>query len=320
MKEMRPESGRLAVNCSPTAKSLPILAGLRLGLFKARDIDLDLVSAAGSREQRDGLVRGDFQIVHVAADNAVAMKDVDGLDVIVIMGGDSGMNELFVQPHIRTIGELRGGRLIVDAPDTAFALQAYRIFGDHGLQRDRDYTVVSVGRGEFRLDAMKKDRRNSAAILNLPYSLEARRMGLRSFGDTTALIGPYQAGSAFAMRAWAEAHRDMLVRYVAAYLECLDWVLAPSNHDPCVGILVDELHLPHDIASESVKLLRRPGFGFEPNAEIDLDGFRNTLALRAMTEGMTSTADPHSYLDLSYHAAAMQIVRAPRPAQTPGVP
>jgi ABC-type nitrate/sulfonate/bicarbonate transport system substrate-binding protein len=317
MTGIPPDSDRLVVNCNPTAKSLPFHAGLRLGLFKAQGIDLTLVSTADSRKQRDGLVRGDFQIVHVAVDNAVFMKDVEGLDAVVIMGGDSGMNELFVQPHIHTIEDLRGGRLIVDAPDTAFALQAYQILGDRGLQRDRDYTVVPVGRGEFRLDAMKDDEANSAAVLNLPYSLQARRLGLRSLGDTTDFIGPYQAGSAFVMRPWAEAHRDLLVRYVAAYLGCLDWVLVPSNHKRCTDILVEELHLPSDIASESVELLRRPGFGFEPNAAIDLAGFRNTLALRAMTQPGAETADPQSYLDLSYHAAAMRLVRTPLSGRTP---
>jgi ABC-type nitrate/sulfonate/bicarbonate transport system substrate-binding protein len=319
MKGMPADSDRLAVNCNPTAKSLPIRAGLRLGLFKARGIDLTLLSTANSRAQRDGLARGDFQIVHVAVDNAVFMRDVEGRDVVVIMGGDSGMNELFVQPHIETIEDLRGGRLIVDAPDTAVALQAYRILADHALERDRDYTVVAVGRGEFRLEAMKRDKANSASILNPPYSLEARRTGLRSLGGTTALIGPYQAGSAFVMRPWAQAHRDVVVRYVAAYLDCLDFVLAPSNHGLCVGLLAEELFLPHDIASESVELLRQPGFGLEPNAAIDLAGFRNTLALRATVAGVAGTAEPQSYLDPSYHAAATRLVRAPRPAQTAGV-
>jgi len=316
MTAMSPDSDRLTVNCNPTAKSLPIRAGLRLGLFKARGIGLTLVSTPDSRAQRDGLVRGDFQIVHVAVDNAIFMRDVEHRDVVVIMGGDSGMNELFVQPHIHTIEDLRGGRLVVDAPDTAFALQAYRILGDHGLRRDRDYTVVPVGRGEFRLDAMKEDKANTAAILNLPYSLQARRMGLRSLGDTTTFIGPYQAGSAFVMRPWAEASRDLVVRYVASYLECLDWALAPSNHDSCVSILVSELLLPHDIASESVEQLRQPGFGFEPNAAIDLVGMRNTLALRAMIEGTAVTTDPSSYLDLSYHQAAMSLVRGSHPQRS----
>src|SRR5205807_1933890 len=95
----------------------------------------------------------------------------------------------------------------------------------------------------------------------------------------------------------------------AAYLECLDWVLAPSNHEACVGILVDELKLSPDVAGETMALLRQPGFGLEPDAAVDLEGMRNTLALRAMIEGTGNTADPQSYLDLSYRAAAMQLVR-----------
>ena len=146
----------LTVNCSPTAKSLPIRMALGDGFFAARGIDLRLVSTENSKEQRTGLARGYFQLVHVAFDNAVSMKDVDGEDVVVVMGGDSGMNELFVQPEIASIEGIRGKRLIVDAPDTAFALQAYKILADHGLARDRDYEVKPVGRGELRIAAMQR--------------------------------------------------------------------------------------------------------------------------------------------------------------------
>ena len=294
----------ITVNCSPTAKSLPIRIGLRNGIFARHDLSLKLVSTDNSREQRNGLARGDFDLVHVAADNAVAMKDVDGTDVVIVLGGDSGMNELFVQPSIDKVAGIRGGCLVVDAPDTAFALQAYRILADAGLQRDVDYAVVSKGRGELRIEAMLADKANSAAVLNLPYSLQAREQGLRSLGDTTEFIGPYQAGSAFVMRAWAQEHRDVLVRYIAAYLECLAFVLNPANHEVCSRILVEEINASEDIASKSVALLREPGFGLEPNAAIDEAGFRNMLALRASTQGGTSETDLSRYIDLTYYHAA----------------
>jgi ABC-type nitrate/sulfonate/bicarbonate transport system substrate-binding protein len=233
------------------------------------------------------------------------MREVDNLDVVVFMGGDSGMNELFVQSHVGTIAEIRGGRLIVDAPDTAFALQAYKILADHDLVRDRDYRVVVVGRGELRIEAMRSDKANTAAILNLPYSLEARRLGLRSLGDTTNFIGPYQAGSAFAMQAWAEAHRDQFVRYIVAYLEGLRWVLDPRNHQACADILVEDLGTAPDIAIETVELLRRPGFGLHPKAAIDEAGLRNTIALRASQQPTSRLRDPREYIDLSYYAAAL---------------
>ena len=283
----------MIVNCSPTAKSLPIRVGLREGIFARYGIDLRLVSTDNSREQRSGLARGDFNVVHVAVDNAIAMIEVDHLDVVVFMGGDSGMNELFVQSHVGSIAEIRGGQLVVDAPDTAFALQAYKILEGHGLTRDRDYQVLPVGRGELRIEAMRADKANTAAILNLPYSLEARRLGLRSLGDTTNFIGSYQAGSAFAMRAWAEAHRGQLVRYIAAYLECLRWVLDPLKHQANADIIVEDLGTPPDIASESVELLRRSGFGLEPEAAIDEAGLRNTIALRGSQQaGFAAARSP----------------------------
>ena len=299
----------LIVNCSPTAKSLPIRVGLRDGAFARYGVDLRLVSTDNSREQRAGLARGDFHIVHVALDNAIAMREVDQLDVVVVMGGDSGMNELFVQSHIGSIAGIRGGRLVVDAPDTAFALQAYKILGDRGLTRERDYQVIAVGRGELRIEAMRTDKANTAAILNLPYSLEARRLGLRSLGDTTNFIGPYQAGSAFDMRAWAESHRDMLTRYIAAYLECLRWVLDPLNHQACAGILVEDLGTAPDIADESTALLRRPGFGLDPKAAIDEAGLRNTIALRASQQAGSRLGDPRDYIDLSYYTAALALTK-----------
>jgi ABC-type nitrate/sulfonate/bicarbonate transport system substrate-binding protein len=303
----------LIVNCSPTAKSLPIRVGLRDGIFARYGLDLRLVWTENSREQRTGLARGDFHVVHVAVDNAIAMREVDQLDVVVLMGGDSGMNELFVQSHVGSIAEIRGGRLVVDGPDTAFALQAYKILADHHLTRDRDYQVVAAGRGELRIEAMRTDKANTAAILNLPYSLEARHLGLRSLGDTTNFIGPYQAGSAFAMRAWAQAHREQLIRYIAAYLECLRRVLDPRKHQACADILVEEMGTAPEIASETVELLRRPGFGLDPEARIDEAGLRNTIALRASQLAPSRPRGCEEYIDLSYYAAALALAKSQAP-------
>ena len=44
-------------------------------------------------------------------------------DVVIVTGGDSSMNEFFVQPDVRSLADLRGRTLIVDAPNTAYALQ-----------------------------------------------------------------------------------------------------------------------------------------------------------------------------------------------------
>jgi len=138
------------VNSFPNAKALPLHAGMAKGIFARRDLALQLSFTENSTRQRDGLAAGEFDIVHSAVDNAVALVELAKKDVVIVTGGDSGMNEFFVQADVRSFADLRGRKLVVDAPNTAYAIQAKKILQKHGLKDGTDYTVVPVGRGELR--------------------------------------------------------------------------------------------------------------------------------------------------------------------------
>ena len=93
---------------------------------------------------RNGLAKGDHQIAHAAVDNAVAMVELAKADVAIVTGGDNGFNHVFVQPEINAYADLRGKTVVVDAPNTAFALLLYKALKDAGLNNG-DYTVKPVG-------------------------------------------------------------------------------------------------------------------------------------------------------------------------------
>jgi tripartite-type tricarboxylate transporter receptor subunit TctC/ABC-type nitrate/sulfonate/bicarbonate transport system substrate-binding protein len=294
----------LRVNAFPNAKALPLHAGVAQGIFARHGLAVQLSFTENSARQREGLAAGAFEVVHAAVDNAVAMVDVARQDVLIVTGGDGGMNEFFVQPHIRSFADLRGRILVVDAPDTAYALLARKILLKHGLQAGRDYTVKPVGRGELRLKAMAENKENAAAILNLPFTIQAEQLGMKSLGATLDILGPYQAGGAFVQRAWAKANGPLLERYIAAYVESLRWVLQPSNREASIAILMEKLKLPRDVAQRTYRQLADPSRGFTPEARFDLEGFRNMLALRAEMEGGQGGA-PEKYFDPSYYERAL---------------
>ena len=50
-----------------------------------------------------------------------------------------------------------------------------------------------------------------------------------------------------------------------------------------------------------------PGFGFNPDAKLSVEGFNNVLTLRQEIEGGPAP-NPAKYLDLSYYDRAMQKV------------
>src|SRR5580700_233308 len=123
----------LRVNAFPNAKALPLHIGLAQGIFARHGIALELQLTESSRSQREGLAAGRFDIAQSALDNAVAMIEVARQDIVILAGGDSGMNEFMVQPGIASFADLKGRTIIVDAPDTAYALQAKKLLLRFGL-------------------------------------------------------------------------------------------------------------------------------------------------------------------------------------------
>ncbi len=298
----------LHVNTFPSARSLPFYVGVDRGFFAKHGLKVELEFTDSSEHQRQGLAAGTIDIVHSAVDNAVAMIDVAKVDVVIVSGGDAGTNEFYVQEYVKDFSDIRGHAIVVDAIDTAYALQAKKILLQHGLKDGADYTLEGVGNGSLRFKALDEERNDAGAILNLPYSLKAAAMGMRSLGRTTDMLGPYQAGGAFVRRDWARQHTATLEQYLAAFVEALRWSLDPNNRAEAVAILVDKLKLPQDMATQSLTLMAEPGFGFARDAALDLEGFKNVLALRAEVEG-GKAADPQRYIDLSYYEKAMKLVK-----------
>ena len=298
----------LRVNVFPGAQNLPIFIGLERGVFAKHGLKVELQNTPSSQAQRSGLAEDKFEIAHGAVDNAVAMVEAAGRDVVVVMGGDASMNEFMVRPEIGTIADIRGKVVAVDAPNTAYALVAKKILKNNGLIEGRDYTVRPLGGTAQRSAAMASNPELVAGIVNLPFSITVREKGLKSLGRSRDLIGPYQATAAFVMRPWAQANGDALERYIAAYVESLRIAMDPVNRAADAAALATHLRLDPKVAEETIGLLMIPGFGLAPDARLDMDGFRTVLALRAEIEGQWGGKPPapDKYLDLGYYDRALK--------------
>jgi ABC-type nitrate/sulfonate/bicarbonate transport system substrate-binding protein len=296
----------LRVKVFPGFQNLPLFAAQSQSTFARHGLAVELQFTQTSGELRGGLAKGEFEIAHAGVDNAVAMVETAGADVVIVMGGDTGMNELFVQPSINGVGDLRGKTVIVDAPNTAYALVLRKMLLVNGLRVGDDYTLKPVGGTFQRLGAMTDNRDYAASMLNPPFSILGARRGLKSLGTAVSVIGPYQATAAFVMRPWARANAAALEKYIAAYVDALRWAMAPENKAAVVGVLVDRLKLERDVAEHVYSLATGPG-GLQPDARLDADGFKTVLALRAEMEAQWGgrAPAPDRYLDLGYYERAI---------------
>jgi ABC-type nitrate/sulfonate/bicarbonate transport system substrate-binding protein len=297
---------KLKVIVFPGLSNLAQFAAESQGFYKKRNLAVELINTPNSDELRNGLAQGRYDIAHGGVDNAVAQVENDKTDLFIFMGGNSGLNSLFVQPEIKSYEQLRGTTMAVDAPNTAFALLLYKMLDVKGIKRDQ-YKVQPVGATHLRLAAMLKDKTYSAAMLSPPGSIQAEKGGLKDLGSAVSVVGPYQSDGGWVLRSWGKANADTLTRYIQANVEGIRWALDPKNRPALIAVVAGRLKMPPEIVAESLKLADDQK-GFAVDARFDTEGFRNVLRLRADMLGTWggTPPSPEKYLDLSYYDRALK--------------
>jgi ABC-type nitrate/sulfonate/bicarbonate transport system substrate-binding protein len=296
----------LRINVFPGVQNLPNFAAEHNGYFGNHGLQVETTFTKSSELQRSELASGACNIAHSAVDNALAMTDIAGIDVAIVVGLDHGFNKLIVQPDISSYEDLRGRVFGVDAPDTAFSLLFYEILRRKGLRKGEDYKVEVVGATRFRLEALKQ-RRVDFAVLNLPFNLLAQEAGLKVLDDPIDVVGHYQSTGGFVRRDWAERERDTLVRYIAAYVEGLRWARNPANKRVVIELLERRMELTPDIAERCYQRVSDQGNGFASDAKIDRRGMDTVLKLRAgFSKGLGAEPPPIAqYVDETFYDEAL---------------
>lgn len=295
----------LKVKVFPGLANLPLFAAQHTGAFARRGLTVQIENTPNSDVLRNGLAAGDHQLVVAGVDNAVAMAEA-GHDIGILIGGDSAFNAFYVKPDIQGWADLRGKTLIVDAPNTAYALVAYKMLAMNGLPRGT-YEIKPTGGTFARYELMFNDPTAHASMLNPPFSLQAEDRGLRRLSTVTEAVGPYLGNAGWAMRAWSRANPDVVHRYLQAYVEGIRWMLAPANADAVTALLAERLRLSPELARRNLALLTAPGTGSAVDGRFDLQGFRTVLAVRAEVLGSWGGTPPapDRYLDLGYWERAV---------------
>jgi ABC-type nitrate/sulfonate/bicarbonate transport system substrate-binding protein len=288
------------------ARPLAVMLADSRGILARHGIEAEYLVRPSSESLRSDLAAGKGDVAFLAVDNDVAMVDSAGVDVVIVMGAESSENEIIAQPGTKSIADLRGRTLLVDATNTAYALGLKKVLLLNGMHPGKDYELKPVGSTPFRLQAMRENKDYAAAVMNPPYSIVAKQGGMVSLGSMRKLLGADLDRGTFALRSWARANSDLLVRYLAAYIEGQRLLMAPANRQQVLELVMKESNLPEATASDWYDAMVRNG-GYAKDAAFDVEGFKKTLQLRAEVEagGNGSAPAAEKYYDLSYYRAAL---------------
>ncbi|HEY8716271.1 MAG TPA: ABC transporter substrate-binding protein [Candidatus Acidoferrum sp.] len=288
-------------------RPLQLVVAEKQGFLAKHHVEVESENLPSSEALRSSLGEGKGDIAYLAVDNAVAMVELAHRDVVILMGGEGSQNELMAQPEIKSLEELRGKILIVDAPNTAYALQMKKILLQKGLQVGRDYEMKPIGGTPQRLIALREHKEYAGSMLGPPALVTAKKEGFVSLASVQNVIGPYQAAGYFAQRKWAQEHKEELENYLAAIIEAQRWLMDPANKQQVIDLWVKDFHLTPEIAEATYATSVNQAGGFAKDAALDIEGFKNVLHLRAEIEGQWGGHAPavEKYYDASFYREAL---------------
>lgn len=281
------------------------------GFFAKQGLRVEMPRSArgGSEEVRRWLADGAVDVADYGVDNAIAMVEHAGVDVIVVAATDSTPVELMVQPEIKALAELRGRTVLVDAPNTQNALALKKLLSSAGLVAGVDYFMREAGGTGARVAAMLKQKDFAATMASGQTAVQARQGGLVSLATTADIFGPTLRYGIFTRRQWARDNSDRLVRFLAAQIEALRWILNPRNQEAVIDLIAKQAKLPRELAAHVHAMNSNPN-GLAKDGAIDVARLVNVLRFRAEVEGSWGgkAPAPERYFDASYHAKALTLV------------
>lgn len=291
--------------------SLPAWVAQRQGFFAGHGLTVNITYTPNSVYLMTNLIEGKYDLAVTAIDNLVAYQEGQGeapfrgdCDLVAFMGVDDSFQSLMAAPEIRSVADLRGKKIAVDALTTGYAFILREMIARAGMT-DADVTYERTGGGPTRMRAML-DGQYAAGLLATPLDKIAADQGFIRLGTARDLLGRYQGRTGFAQRAWIRNHEAEIIGFMRAYRDAMDWLYERSNREIAAALLIaNDVSMTPELARQSLEVLLDEKNGFFRDLALDLDGIRTVLALRTRFGVPQKTLnDPAPYVNLTLHAKA----------------
>jgi ABC-type nitrate/sulfonate/bicarbonate transport system substrate-binding protein len=294
----------IQVGYVPGLSALPLLTGVYLGMFADEGLAVDAEPDTTPSTLFNQLDDGVLHFAHTSIDNAIACdvgagpSTVASRDFVAILGVDHGELRLIARRGIIRIAQLRGKTLAVDALTMGNANALRALLAAEGLADD-EYRLVARGSAQQRASGLVA-RRFDATLLTPPFDLSLRAAGCMTLAHVTDVLGTYQGVTVVARRAWLHENASAATRYMHAYCVALEH--AASDKTGSIPLLARALHVPPAVAAASYDAAFKLSDGFCHDGNLDLDGIRTVLRLRARYAPPGGGDDPAPYIQTTIAA------------------
>lgn len=248
-------------------------AAQECGFFEQAGLDVSVERATFAPEHNKGMAEGRWDLTLSSSDTAIARITRDQMDYVIFMNAEQGLEVRLVgAPETQRLTDIVGKTMAGDPGDSNYDLHRRKIMRDHGITEEQ-YGVEIIGATPERYQALLEGR-IVAAMLSGKYFAQAVEHGCHILAAAADHVPEYPVFSGWTLRAWAESHAELLVRFIGAFVQGSDWARDPANLEAVLAMTMRRNGVSRDHALANVARM-------VPKAAIDPAGLARVAGLRA---------------------------------------
>jgi len=271
-----------------SADQLPAWVAKESGIFTKNGLDVPLIFFTGGTTAILALVSKDVPITQVSGPGLVNSA-LAGSDAVFVAAGMTSLNYVLMgKPGLKTPEQLKGGTLAISRFGSATDSIARFALKKIGFTPGKDVTIVQVGSGPERLNAVMTGK-VSAAVINPPSSFIAvGKMGL-----------VFQHTGAATTRRFIREHPDTVRRYVKSHVEAVHTMW--TDKEATVRALGKYMGsgIDREILEKSRENVLTEAF-FPKKQYPSLEGLKTVLEDIGERDPRAKTAKPEQFVDFTF--------------------
>ena len=267
----------------------PHLVAEYKGFFAKEGLEVRFHEATYAPDHNRGMAEGRWDLSLSAADTMIARTTTDGVDFLLFMQAEEGLSAYLIgRPGVDSIGQLRGKLLAGDPGDSNLDLIRKKILHSHSID-EKEYDIEIIGSSPKRLEAFLQGR-VAAAMLTPPSSDKALAAGGVMLADAEEYVPNWPLTCGWALRQWLESHRQIVVRFIRAWVAATDWLCELANREECLNLIMEQERLNRAAAQNAYEKV-------VPKARINRAALNTVIELR---KEMGVYPPPYSPLERFY--------------------
>jgi len=274
--------------------NIPFWVALDGGEFKKAGLAVDPVMISGGSKSMQALLSGGLDFAHVSGGVSV-QANLSGADVTILATAANSMSAgVIAAKDVKTFQDLRGKRIGIASFGGNNDIGLRFAFKKNGINPDKEVTFLQMGGERNRLTALERGA-IAATIMSPPGLFVAEALGYNRLGDLNAMGMRYPELSIVGRKRDLKERRDLVRRYLRAYLESVR--VMKGNRDLTVRVIEKYIHVGSK--AEALKTYDYFVKSISDTLRTEREGITEFLAtLETKTPGV-SKRNPNEFIDES---------------------